>query len=251
MTIKRTMALAVLAVTAWTTPAAAADMLVAASSSLKGAFTELVVGFQQANPGTRVLMTFAGSDALVGQVVHGAPIDVLATADQSSMDRAAQAGSIDTATRRNFAGNDVVLIVPPANPLKISSVGDLAASGVKRVAFGNPATSSAGRYTKASLEQSGQWDIVKQREVLGKDVGEVLDAVASGEADAGFVFASDAATLPDKVRAVQTLASPSPVSYPIALVQRPGRHPQAQAFLEHVVSAQGAAVLAKHGFKQP
>jgi molybdate transport system substrate-binding protein len=245
------MATAVLAAAAGPTPALAADMLVAAASSLNGAFTELVVGFQQAHPGTKVLMSFAGSDTLAQQVIQGAPIDVLATADQASMDRAAKAGSIDAATRQNFAGNDVVLIVPAANPLKINAVADLATAGVKRVAFGNPATVPAGRYAKSALEQSGKWDIVKRNEVLGQNVRQVLDYVARGEVDAGFVFATDAAIMPDKVKAVETLTATAPVSYPIALVQRPARHPQAQAFLEYVLSAQGKAVLAKHGFKQP
>jgi molybdate transport system substrate-binding protein len=251
MILRRTLAMAVLTLVGWNMPAAAADMLVAAGSSLGGAFTELAVGFQQSHPGSKVLMSFASSDALADQVAQGAPIDVLATADPASMDRAAQSGRIDAATRRNFAGNEVVLIVPSANPLNIGSVDDLAGAGVKRVVFGNPANVPAGRYAKAALERSGQWDIVKRREVLAKDVRQALDIVARGEADAGFVFASDASVLSDKVRAVQTLASPSPVSYAIALVQRPDRHPQAQAFLDYVVSPQGAAVLAKYGFTQP
>lgn len=251
MSVRRYMAMAVLAAAGCNTPAVAADMLVGAASSLGGAFTELVVEFQQAHPGTKVLMSFAGSDTLAQQVIQGAPIDVLATADHVSMDRAAQAGSIDAATRRNFAGNDVVLIVPSANPLKINSVSDLAAAGVKRVAFGNPATVPAGRYAKSALEQSGKWDIVKRNEVLGQNVRQVLDYVARGEVDAGFVFATDAAIMPDKVQAVESLSVSTPVSYPIALVKRPDRHPKAQAFLDYVVSPQGAAVMAKYGFKQP
>jgi molybdate transport system substrate-binding protein len=244
------MAAAVLAVAGWNTPALA-DLHVAAGSSLGGAFTELAVGFQQAHPDTKVLMSFAGSDALAEQVVQGAPIDVLATGDQSAMDVAARAGRIDAATRRKFAGNQIVLIVPTANPLNIKSVNDLAEAKVKRVAYANPATVPAGRYTKAALDKSGQWGFVKQREVLGKDGRQALNAVVRGEADAGFVYATDAASLPDKVKAVQTLTLASPVSYFIALVQRPDRHPQAQAFLDYVVSPQGAAVLAKYGFTQP
>src|SRR5690606_3107985 len=111
-------------------------------------------------------------------------------------------------------------IVPADNPLKIQSLADLKADSVKRIAFGNPATVPVGRYTKASLEQSGDWDTVKQREVLGQNVRQVLDYVARGEVDAGFVFATDAAIMPEKVKVIEKLPSPEPVLYPIALVQR-------------------------------
>lgn len=251
MKFQRFVVAALFAVLGWNTPASAEDIVVSAASSLTNAFTELAVQFQQAHPGTKVLMSFAASDVLVQQIVNGAPTDIFASADQKAMDKAVQAKVIDTATRKDFVRNEVVLIVPSDNPLKIQSLADLKAASVKRVAFGNPATVPVGRYTKAALEHTGNWDTVKQREVLGQNVRQVLDYVARGEVDAGFVFATDAAIMPEKVKVVEKLASPIPVLYPIALVQRDGRHPQAADFLAFILSSQGQAVLAKFGFSQP
>src|SRR5690606_34709818 len=128
---------------------------------------------------------------------------------------------------------------------------DLKAAAVKRVALGNPATVPVGRYTKASLESTGDWDAVKQREILGQNVRQVLDYVARGEVDAGFVFATDAAILPEQVKVAARLPAPVPVLYPIALVKRDARAPQAEAFMAYVLSEQGQAVLGKYGFSRP
>src|SRR3546814_2638956 len=149
---------------------------------------------------TKVLMSFASSDAVAAQVIHGAPMDIFASADQQAMDKALAAGSIDTATRRDFARNEVVLIVPADSKLGIHSVADLKSASVKRVAFGNPATVPVGRYTKAALEYTGNWDTVKKNEVLGQNVRQVLDYVVRGEVDAGFVLATDAAIMPGTVK---------------------------------------------------
>ncbi|MDS1142523.1 molybdate ABC transporter substrate-binding protein [Pusillimonas sp. SM2304] len=251
MKLKKFIATAVFAAMGWHGQASAADMLVGAAASLTNAFAELATQFQQAHPETKVLMSFAGSDAVAAQVIQGAPMDIFASADQKAMDKAVAAGSIQTDTRRDFVRNEVVLIVPANDPNNIQSVADLKAAGIKRIALGNPATVPVGRYTQGSLEQTGDWDTVKKSEVLGQNVRQVLDYVARGEVDAGFVFATDAAIMPDKVKVVAKLPSPTPVLYPIALVKRDGLHPQAKDFLDFIGSEQGGAVLAKYGFSKP
>jgi molybdate transport system substrate-binding protein len=75
--------------------------------------------------------------------------------------------------------------------------------------------------------------------------------VERGEVDAGFVFATDAALMRDKVRVVQVVATPVPVVYPIALVRRKGRSPEASGFLKYVLSGAGRAVLKRYGFSRP
>lgn len=251
MKLRTWMAATVLTALGWHTQAAADDLLVAAAASLTNAFTELGVKFQQAHPGTSVLNSFAASDPLAQQVIQGAPIDVFASADQKAMDKAVEAGNIVEGTRRDFVRNEVVLIVPADDRIGIESVDDLTGGKATRVALGNPATVPVGRYTKASLEQSGHWDSLKKHEVLGQNVRQVLDYVARGEVDAGFVFATDAAIMPDKVKVVQRLESPIAVLYPIALVKRDGSNPKARDFVEFIFSPEGEAILAKYGFSKP
>lgn len=251
MRLKRILAAASLVTLGWSSAAWSDELLVAAAASLTNAFKELAIDFQQQHPGTTVLISFAASDALMQQIVNGAPVDVFASADQQAMDKAVQAKVIDPASRRDFARNEIVMIVSADNPLKIQSLEDLKNEKVTRVAYGNPATVPAGRYTKAALEKSGDWGTAKRKEVLGQNVRQVLDYVARGEVDAGFVFATDAAIMKDKVKIVTRLDSPIAVLYPIAVVERKGRNVKASDFVEFVSSAQGQAVLAKYGFAKP
>ena len=232
-------------------PAMAQDLLVSAAASLTNAFKDLATQFEAAHPGVKVQTNFGASDVVLQQIVQGAPADVFASADQKAMDRAVEAKAVDPATRRDFVRNEVVLIVPADNPAGIASLKDLHGDRAKRVAFGNPASVPVGRYTQAALEQSGDWQAVQSREILGQNVRQVLSYVERGEVDAGFVFATDAALMKDKVKVVQAIQTPVPVVYPIALVQRDGRAPDAQAFLDYVLSDAGQSVLAKYGFAKP
>jgi molybdate transport system substrate-binding protein len=251
MKLERLIATVAVAMAGWSSAAWSDDLLVGAASSLTNAFRDLGVEFQNAHPGTTVFTSFASSDALMQQIVQGAPVDVFASADQQAMDRAEKAQVIDPGSRQNFTRNELVLVVPADNPLNVQAMADLARDEVQRVAYGNPAIVPVGRYTKAALERSGHWNTAKRKEVLGQNVRQVLDYVARGEVDAGFVFATDAALMKDRVKVISRVDTPVPVLYPIALVVRNGRSAKAEAFLAFVMSPQGQAVLAKYGFQQP
>jgi molybdate transport system substrate-binding protein len=232
-------------------PALAGEILVAGASSLTNAFRELAARYEAMHPGTTVTSTFGASDVILRQITEGAPADVFASADQKAMDRAQAAGVIDPASRVDFVRNEVMLIVPAGNPLGVHTLADLDRPGVQRIALGNPESVPVGRYTRAALEQAGLWDSVRGRAILGQNVRQVLSYVERGEVDAGFVFATDAALMKDRVSRVQVVATPVPVVYPIALVRRPGRAPEAADFLRFVLSDAGQAVLASYGFARP
>ncbi len=251
MKAKKLLATAVFVTAAWTGTAHAADLVVSAAASLTNAFKDLAAQFERAHPDSKVLPSFAASDVLLQQIVNGAPADIFASADQTAMDKAEQAGVIEPATRKDFVRNEIVLIVPKDSKLKIESLKDLANNDVQRIAYGNPATVPVGRYTQAALEHAGGWEAVSSKQVLGQNVRQVLDYVARGEVDAGFVFATDAAISADKVAVVQKVDSPIPVLYPIAVVKREGRSPDAQSFQDFVLSEEGQAILAKYGFAKP
>jgi molybdate transport system substrate-binding protein len=251
MTIRSMMMALVAGTLAWAPLAHAGDVLVSAAASLTNAFMDVGKQFQKTHPGTRVLFNFGASDVVLHLIVNGAPADVFASADEKAMDKAVAAKVVDAASRVDFARNQVVMIVPSDSKMGLKSVAGLNSADVKRVTLGNPASVPVGRYTRAALEKAGAWDVVQSKAVLADNVRQALDYVARDEVDAGFVFATDAAIMPDKVKVVQALKSPVAVRYPLALVARKGRSPEARAFTRYVLSPEGQAILAKYGFRRP
>ncbi|MEO6960287.1 MAG: molybdate ABC transporter substrate-binding protein, partial [Burkholderiaceae bacterium] len=242
MRIKQVIAIAaMLGMSAWAPQALAADVIVSAAASLTNAFKVLAEQFQASHPNTKIQMSFGASDVVAQQIINGAPADVFASADEKAMDKAVAANVVDASTRINFARNELVLIVPADSKLAIGSVQDLARANVKSVTLGNPASVPVGRYTKAALEGMRVWESLRPKAIEAQNVRQALDYVARDEVDAGFVFSTDAAMMPTRVSVVQHLASPIPVLYPIALTRRENRQPEAQLFVDFVLSPPGQA----------
>jgi molybdate transport system substrate-binding protein len=229
--------------------ARADDLIVSAAASLTNAFKAVGDAFEQQHPGTRLLFNFGASDVLMQQIVNGAPADVFASADQKAMDKAAAEKVIVPATRKDFAANSLVLIVPTDSRFAPASLNELTAANVKRVAYGDPASVPVGRYTEGALKSAGVWDAVSAKGVLATNVRQSLDYVSRGEVDAGFVFGTDAAIMPAKVKVALTVPTQAPITYPIAQVEGSRHAADAQAFIAFVLSPAGQAVLAKYGFK--
>ncbi|WP_426286261.1 molybdate ABC transporter substrate-binding protein [Luteibacter sp. E-22] len=230
---------------------AAADLVVSAASSLTDAFQAVGKAYERRHPGTHVVLNFAASDVLLRQISSGAPADVFASADQSAMDKAVTAGAIDPATRQDFASNRLVLVVPKDGRVHVTGPTDLKDPAVTRVAYGDPASVPVGRYTKAALERQGLWDVISAKGVLAQNVRQGLDYVARGEVDAGFVFATDAAIMGDRVVVAAVVPTPTPITYPIAVVAGSKQAREAARFEAFVQSADGRAILAGFGFLAP
>jgi molybdate transport system substrate-binding protein len=230
-------------------PAMAADLLVSAAASLTNACQEMKAPFEKANPGVNVVFNFASSGALLKQMEQGAPVDVFASADQVTMDKAEKL--IDPATRVNFAGNALVLIVPADGGLPLAGPEDLKEEQFKLVAMGNPDSVPVGRYTKGALEAVGLYETLTPKFVLAESVRQALDYVARGEVQAGFVYATDAALRADKVKIAAQVTGHKPISYPIALLKESKSKDMGQKFIDFVTGEEGQAILAKFGFKKP
>jgi molybdate transport system substrate-binding protein len=229
----------------------AADLTVSAAASLTNAFKELGPAFEASRPGTQVVFNFAASDALLAQIAKGAPVDVFASADQAAMDRADAQKLLVAGTRRNFVANALVMIVPGDSALGLKALADLRKPEVRRVAIGNPAGVPAGRYTRGSLEAAKLWGAVEPKAVMAQSVRQALDYVARGEVEAGFVYATDAAIMKDKVKVVAAIPTETPISYPIAAIAGSPNPDAARKFLDFVATPAAQAVLARYGFVTP
>lgn len=228
--------------------AMAGTVTVSAAASLTDAFKEIAKEFEAKNPGDTVQLNFGASGTLLQQIDKGAPVDVFASADEKTMDKAQENSLVVDGTRQTFVKNTLVLIQPAAGKAKLDSLEALRGDAVQRIAVGNPDSVPVGRYTKASLEAAGQWEPLQPKVILTQNVRQSLDYVARGEVDAGFVYGSDAALMADKVKVAYTVPVKTPVTYPIAVIKNGGNQDGAKRFIGLVASSYGQDVLARYGF---
>ncbi|MCZ2406823.1 MAG: molybdate ABC transporter substrate-binding protein [Burkholderiales bacterium] len=231
--------------------ALAGEITVSAAASLTNAFKDMAQAYESVHPGRKVLLNFGASGALLQQMAKGAPVDVFASADQETMDMAQQQGLVRAADRQDFVRNTLVVIAPVDAKVPPAALKDLAGPGVTRVALSAPASVPVGRYAKQALEAAGLWGAVQAKAVNTTNVRQSLDYVARGEVDAGFVYATDAALMKDKVKTVFDVPLDVAILYPIARTAASGNAAEADAFIAYVRSPAGQAVLARYGFLKP
>ncbi len=229
------------------------ELTVSAAISLKNAFGEAGRIYETKHRGTRVLFNFGASGNLARQIEGGAPADVFASAAQQDMDTIEKGGFIIPGSRKDFAGNSIVLIVPADSQLSITSFGDLSSGKVRRVAVGNFKTVPAGRYAGEVLEHLHLLPAIKEKLIFAENVRQVLDYVSRGEADAGIVYSTDARIRPKEVRVVTGApkASHKAIVYPIALVQGTRKETLGRSFISFILSPEGQKILDRYGFNAP
>jgi len=230
----------------------AQELVVSAATSLTNAFQAMGKSFEAKNPGAKVTFNFAASGPLLVQIQQGAPVDVFASADEETMNRAAAARLLTDGTRFDFAQNALVLIVPTgASTASAQTLKDLMAPAYRRIAIGTPTSVPAGRYTVEAIRQAGLTAELQPKWIYGESVRQVLNYVARGEVDAGFVYRTDAAIERDKTRILFAVPTSTPVRYPIAQVAASKNMALGQSFIAFVRSNQGQAILEGFGFSKP
>lgn len=224
------------------------ELTVSAAVSLANVFTAIARDYEAQHPGTHVNLNFGASDVLLKQIEQGAPADVFASADEATMDRAASAGRIDAASRRDFAATTLVLVVPDTNGPVPARLDELTQAAYARIAIGNPDSVPAGRYARQALSAAKLWDALQPKLVEAQNVRQALDYVARGEAEAGFVYATDAASQTSKVKVALTVPAATPVRYPAAAVGTCKQKPAACDFVRFLLGPRSRATLSRFGF---
>lgn len=233
------------------------SLTVLAAASLVEAFKELGTAFEAHHAGVQVIFNFAGSQQLAQQIAGGAAADVFASASEKDMHAALQTGRVDASSPRTFTRNRLVVIVSPGGNVAASRLADLGQPGLKLVMAA--AEVPAGRYSLEFLEKAAadpdlgpsfRAAVLANVVSYEDNVRAVLTKVTLGEADAGIVYASDAAG--EKAGGVRVIEIPEALNvtavYPIAALNDGPQPELAQAFIDLALSPEGQEILAKYGF---
>lgn len=226
------------------------SILVAAAASLKNAYEdELIPMFEEQYPGVTVEGTYDSSGKLQTQIEEGLEADVFMSAATKQMKALDEEGMIASDTIVNLLENKIVLIVPAGSDSKIDSfekIGDAAS-----IALGDPESVPAGQYAKEALTNLNVWDSIQDKVSFGTNVTEVLNQVAAASADAGIVYATDAASKADQVTVVAEAPEGSlekKVIYPVAVVKATTHEDAAKAFVDFLQTPEAIAVFESYGF---
>ena len=220
-------------------------LTVFAAASLAEPFTRIAEQLEQAEPDLRVRLSFDGSSGLLDQIAGGAPADVFASADARTMDRAAAQG-LTAGSPTGFATNTLTLITPPGNPAGITGLDDSLADA-RLVMCARAVPCGAGAHDLAGAAGVALRPVSEESSVT-----DVRGKVTSGEADAGIVYATDAAAAGAAVRRIPVAgAERSPNHYSVAVLTGAADPAAAQSFVAAVTGPTGRAALADAGFGPP
>ncbi len=234
-----------------TAPVAAqqsSSITVSAAIGLKDSLDEVGHLYATRHPAAKVAFNYGGSGTLGRQIEQGAPVDVFFSAAEKEMDDLAVQGLVATETRRDIVANSLVLITPASSTM-VRGFEDLSRLQVSAIALGEPGTVPAGMYARQTLEHMGFFAAIEKKIVYAKDVRAVLTYVETGNADAGFVYRTDALTS-KKVRVVATAPADShdPIAYPAAVLKNSKNAAAAREFLDFLEGPEARAVFEKYGF---
>jgi len=232
-------------------------IVVFAAASLTEAMDELISNFESDHPGVHIVLNLASSHQLAQQLVHGAPADVFASANQQQMDVVQNDGRIDFEDQIIFAQNRLAVIYSRDSKLSITELDDLAKPDLKFIIAAPDVP--VGRYSLEFLDRAARdatlgpsyRDAVLQNIVSYEvNVKFVLTKVALGEADAGIVYITD--VYGERGANVGVIDIPdhlNPIAeYPIAILNDRTQNQLAQSFIKFVTSQEGREVLSSYGF---
>lgn len=228
-------------------PGVTGTITVSGAASLRDAFVEIGKAFRTQYPRVKVRFNFASSSVVVNQVLSGAPADVIALADSTSMDTLVAAGFV-ASTPRVFARNSMVIVVKPKNPHNLKTVTDLSRVGVVALCI---QTAPCGAYAKSVLARAGV--VLPESSVTrGLDATATLSQVVTGDAQAGIVYATDARSAGKSVVTVSIARSMNiTAAYPIATLKGSRQSAASAAFVDFVMAPTSRAILAAKGFVRP
>ena len=248
------LSLGVLASTLWMAPPVHAQpepLTIAAANSVKDALRKVLPLFEAQHPEINVRVIYGPSQTLRKQVEEGAPVDVFLPSLSEEIDQLEKKGLVIQGSKRVYAGTSLVLITGTTSPAPIGSIQDLHTIPIRRIAIGDPKTSSVGKVALQFIKYSKLEPQLKAKHVYGEHSRAVLDLVARGEAEVGVVYRTDAVA-DEHVRILDTAPADShtPIRYGVAIVWTARNLSGAGDFIEFLLTPQIQAQLKEHGFDQ-
>lgn len=225
------------------------ELTISAAASMTDALTEIQEKYEVRHADVKLNFNFGGSGALQQQIEQGAPADIFLSAAVKNMSALVDAGLIDSNHQVNLLKNELVVVVPTDGTVQIDHEADLTNKEIKTIAIGIPESVPAGAYAQDALTTLNLWNTLQGKTVQAKDVRQVLQYVETGNADAGFVYKTDALTS-NKVRIAFSVDNSAykTIQYPVGIVKATKHAKEAEDFYNYLQSQESIDIFVKYGF---
>lgn len=232
-------------------PAGAAkktEIIVSAAASLQDSLDKIALLYEKQHPEVNLVFNYGASGTLQKQIEQGAPADLFFSAGDKQMTALVDGGLISA--HRGLLKNQLVLVVSSDSKAKITALPQLTDKSYKRIAVGQPESVPAGQYAQQALTAKKLWEPLQSKLVFAKDVRQVLSYVETGNADAGFVYKTDALTS-KKVKIALTVGAHvhKAINYPVGIVKNSAHQAEAKAFYSYVQTTTASDVFTGYGFQ--
>ncbi|MGL5346998.1 MAG: molybdate ABC transporter substrate-binding protein [Peptostreptococcaceae bacterium] len=225
------------------------ELNISAASSTKEVMERIKIEYEKSNSDTELIINYGGSGSLQQQIEQGAPCDIIISASNKQIKELSKKGLLLEESITDLSKNELVLITPKDS--NIIEISDLLKNKVMHIAMGEPSSVPAGEYAKEATNNLNIYNSIKNKIVYAKDVKEVLAWVMSSNAEAGFVYYTDAINN-EKVKIVEKINANNhkPITYPIAIVKDSKNIEKAKEFQTYLLSLKGQAIFEEFGYKK-
>ena len=225
------------------------ELNISAAASLKEVMADLESAYKAVDDNVTLVVNYGSSGSLQQQIEQGAPCDLFISAGQKQMNTLKKEGLLVDDTTKNLVENELVLVA--ANGVEVDDFNDLKSDKITHIAVGEPESVPAGKYADEVLVNTGIKYSISEKLVFAKDVKEVLAWVASGNADVGFVYLSDALSNDnvDIVENVDEVKEHSSITYPVSVVKDSDNVEEAKKFEDFLFTDEAQKIFEKYGYK--
>ncbi|WP_227793491.1 molybdate ABC transporter substrate-binding protein [Paenibacillus guangzhouensis] len=228
------------------------ELTVSAAASLTDALQEIQKNYEAKTSGVKLHFNFGASGALQQQIEQGAPVDLFLSAASKNMKALVDKKLVAPDQEKNLLANELTVITAADTSMSVQEAKDLLKAEIQKIAIGIPESVPAGKYAQEALTGAGVWDEIQSKLVQAKDVRQVLQYVQTGNADAGFVYKTDALTT-NQVKIAYNVDPTlyTPITYPIGIVQATTHATEAEQLYDYLQSKDAMDVFVKYGFSTP
>lgn len=226
------------------------EIIVSAAASLQDSLDKIAILYEKKHPDIDLVFNYAASGTLQKQIEQGAPADLFFSAGDKQMNALVEEGLISD--HKVLLKNQLVVVVPSNSNVKLTTITQLTDKSFKKVAVGQPESVPAGQYAQQSLTAKNVWNTLQSKLVFTKDVRQVLSYVETGNADAGFVYKTDALTS-KKVKIALTVGPHvhKAINYPAGIVKNSKNQKAAKELYSYLQSKEASDIFTSYGFLLP